>query len=238
MDQQTLLIMLIIPGALVALLAAVFWFVKSPAKARLERRRSMRRLAERLDMHYLGMAQSDEISYLPPLQILPAHEVVQIYNLMGERRRPPRLVLFDLTYHTAGGRRVTGGYEAPIYLVAMAALPSGQVSAPVRVYQDDWFGGPVGVEEAYRLEFREDPVFSTRYMVHGGPEDRVRALLAEQVRSALKGWKQKGPKPVVEMLPGWVVVYVESDIYDGDAEARAEATLSYACAIARSLGSG
>jgi hypothetical protein len=227
-----------VPLVLAVCLAAVFLAFSDPRAVR-ERRRRMMRLAERLGLRYFGSFGEGRFRFLPACALFERGEERAVSNVMGEPRTPPRLVLFDYGFMFAqGGRRGAArevGMNA-LYLVAMAGLPDGAAPTSAAVYQTDWFGGPIGVVGLYRVEPEGDEEFARDFFVSGEPRRAVEAMLNGPVREVLKSWQGRGPRPAVEILPRWIVVYVESDPRDRRVADRAAALLKHATAVAAALG--
>jgi len=238
MEQQTLWMVVAVPLGLAAVVTAVYLSIKSPGRALVQRRFRMRALAERLGMGFCAESESEQLARLPALGRLGFDDRRTAANLIVERRVPPRFALFDLQLTAFRGRLAAYPRASLLYLAAVAGLRADEPAAALRVYRDDWFGGPIGVEGLYRMEFDDDPEFCRRYRLAGEPREGARAVLTEPVRRAVGGWTLKGPRPVVQIQPGWVVVHVESDIYDRRAADRAEALLEYAKGIASAVEHG
>jgi hypothetical protein len=231
MDAQPLWSLLLILALVAIAVAGVFSLLKPPAKARAERARQARALAGRLGLRYYGAAAQDALSALPPIGLLQTRVSRTLDNLIGEPSRPPNRLLFELV-GSDGPQPAGDDAVRTLHVVSMVRLPRAVQLDPVRLFREDWLGGPVGVKGLYRLHFDDDERFGFEYVVAGGSRERVRALLTKPVRDAVKAWGAARPWPVVEVLPGWVVAYVESDIYDRNWAGRAERLLLYASNIA------
>jgi hypothetical protein len=85
------------------------------------------------------------------------------------------------------------------------------------------------------LRFEGDPTFGKDFLVAGGPRGDVLRMLTGDVRKAIESWTLRGPQPVVEVLAGWAMVYVESEAGDRRLAQKATALVSYASRIARAL---
>ncbi|MGD2175416.1 MAG: hypothetical protein PVJ27_08440, partial [Candidatus Brocadiaceae bacterium] len=197
---------------LVTAVVFVLWLVRSHSAAEEVRGSRMRRLADELDMRYFGDAGTEVFGRLPPCSLFEKSPVREVRNLIGERSSRPERLMFDCTFHRPRSSPDVG-LPTPTYLVALARAPVG-CSARFRLYREDWFGGPVGVRGLYRLSFEDDPSFRSRYLIAGGPAERVRSWLTPATREAIKSWDRSGPRPVIELVAGWVAVYLESDLQD------------------------
>jgi hypothetical protein len=210
-----------------------------------ERATRLREVAERLGLRYYGAVGQEALTFLPACSLFDKGETKKVANLIGEKRIPPGLAVFD--YEFASLRSMEGAWTGDIedrgvlYLVAMARLPDAprEVSVtPARIYQEDWFGGPTGVKGLYRLQTESDLDFGRRFVIAGEPREEVCAMLTEAVREAIKEWTMRGPKPVVEITPGWIVVYVESEPGDRQVGDRAAYLLDYTSGIGRGFAPG
>lgn len=224
-----------ISALLAVLLGAVFSLLKRSGKAGERRRQRMRGLAESLGLRYYGTAGRDALSLLPSCSLLEEGRPITVANLIGEKRNPPRLLLFDYERAYGFGGRPSELDGITLHLVAMARAPGRPAITPLRVYREDWFGGPVGVKGVYKLQFKTDATFSDEYWLKGEPPDEVRAMLTEPLRETIKNWQGRGPMPVVEIVPGWVVVHVESHPNDREVAQRGAGLLNYATSIAQQL---
>jgi hypothetical protein len=226
-------------------LAVILSSFKQPRKTAKERGTRLREVAERLGLRYYGAVGQEALAFLPACSLFDKGEIKKVANLIGEKRIPPRLAMFD--YEFASLRGMDGAWTGDIedrgvlYLVVMARLPDAPQEVPVtpaRVYQEDWFGGPTGVKGLYRLQTKSDLDFGRRFVIAGEPREEVCAMLTKAVRDAIKEWAVRGPKPVVEIVPGWVVVYMESEPGDRQVAHRAAYLLDYSSRIGRGFASG
>ena len=146
---------------LAVLLAVCAWIVIStftnPGKVRAKRRRRMGDLAEDLGLRYYGEAPAAALSSLPPCSLFRKWPAKAVKHLISDRRRPPGLLVFDFEHVSPRGQSST--QAGLLYLVAMARLRDVPVPTAVRVYQKDWFGGPVGVRGLYSLGVGDDLAF-------------------------------------------------------------------------------
>jgi hypothetical protein len=236
MDGFTLLLVLLLTLGVTALLFRLF----TPSGRAVARRQAeLRRLASRLGLRYYGTTDPAIVELLPAFSLLQGGYARQVSNLIAEPRRPPRLLLFDhhATYAQLSRDPRPSEYDdASLHLVAMAALADGAEVTPARVYRRDWFGGPVGVSDLYRLQFPGDPAFGSYYLFAGEPREGVRRMFTAPVRDALANWSRTGPKPVVEIVAGWAIVSVETVVGDKDVAERAAALLNYTTGISAALG--
>ncbi|MCK4374842.1 MAG: hypothetical protein KAX19_05910 [Candidatus Brocadiae bacterium] len=241
MKGDLLWVTIVIPAVLAVLMGAIFSLLKRRSRAIAQRREQMHALAESLGLRYYGRAGADALSFLPRFSLLERGYEKTLSSLMAEDRQPPRLLLFDYEFlHSA---RLSGGRHSDLdfpvlYLVAMAALPDTAQVTAARIYREDWFGGPVGVAGTYRLDAGGPSRFSRDCLVAGEPREAVRRMLTEPVQEAIVNWSPRGPRPVVEIAPGWVVAHVESDPGDREVARRASGLLKYASAIAGRLAEG
>jgi len=210
------------------------------ARAVARRRAELRRLASGLGLRYFGTADPAIVELLPSFSLLGEGYAREVANLVAEQRRPPRLLLFD--YHTMrshaqdGDTRPSEYDYSMLHLVAMAAVADGTEVTPMRLFRPDWFGGPVGVSDLYHLTFPGDPGFGSYYLFVGEPREGVRRMFTAPVREAVTNWLQSGPKPVVEIVPGWAITFIETVVTDKDVAKRASALLGYVAGIAKALG--
>ncbi|MHC4593193.1 MAG: hypothetical protein ACYS8L_10945 [Planctomycetota bacterium] len=244
MIDSSLYLALAIAVLVAAALAVVLSSFKHPGRILKERSRRLYGMAEGLGLRYYGAVGQEGLAFLPACSLFGKGEVRKVANLIGEKRIPPRLAMFDYEFRTLRG--MDGAWsgdieEGVLYLVAMARLPDAPQEVLVtraRVYQEDWFGGPTGVKDLYRLQTKEDPDFGRRFVIAGEPREEVCAMLTRAVRDAIKAWTVRGPKPVVEIVPGWVVVYMESEPGDRQVAHRAAYLLDYTSRIGRGFASG
>jgi hypothetical protein len=225
----------IVPMLLTLGVGLLLSLLRRPGKAAERRRRRMRAAAEGLGLRYLGTAGPEAIELLPPCSLFAKGQTRTVTNLIGDDGKPPRRLLFD--YERDHGPDDRSGLQDSegLHLVAMARLPGGSGPPQARIYRADWFGGPIGVKDVYRLEFEDDPAFGNKHWLAGEPRHAVRAMLTREVRETMKGWSVGGPKPVIEVTPGWVVVHVESHQTDGAVAEKAGRLLDYAAAVAGQL---
>lgn len=234
MDAELVWIIVIIPALLAVTSAVILLVVKTPARMDVQRKQAMRRLADRLGMRYLGDAGDRLWDLLPRCSVLQRGKRKGIANILTDGRRPARLLVFDYRF-TRSPRDSDGTFSAALYLVVMVYLEKCQDLPRVRLYKKDWFGGPVGVDGTYRLEWEDDPMFGDQFVIARSGPARMREMLTEPVRAALKEWDSRGPLPVVETTPGWLIVYAESDPGGGRLEKRGAQIVRYAMRIAESL---
>lgn len=234
--KDDLLWIIMVPALLALAIGALFSLFKRSAGEAQKRNQRMRRLARGLGLRYYGSPGSEAVSFLPSCSLFESGQPRTLGNLMGERKRPARLLLFDYERTSGLDDRASQVDWTALHLVAMARVPGAADLVPVRIYQADWFGGPAGVKNLYQLQLETDPTFSHDYWLVGEPRDRVASMLTEPLRNIIKSWSEGGPKPVIEIVPGWVVVHAESHQNDKKVAQRGGRLLSYAADIARQLG--
>jgi hypothetical protein len=237
---EAFILIVVVPLAAVGIIGLVFLLVKPTGRPVAERRRKLAAMAGSLGLRFLSTADERMVDFLPDCGVLDKGYDRRVCNLMVESRRPPRTVLFDYEcshLHDPISDRPSEVDERALYAVAMAALHPQTEVAPATFHPTDWFGMPVGVRDAYRLEFLGDEAFRQRFAVVGQPRPTIAAMLEESVRAALLGWTGRGIKPTAEVLPGWVVVWRETTAGEADADSTANALLQYATGIARELDS-
>jgi len=222
----------IVPILLTVGVGLLLCLLRRPGKAAGQRAQRMRGAAETLGLRYLGAPGREALDLLPPCSLFAKGRTRTVANLMGNDGRPPRRLLFDYE-RTQGTDDRPGPQDAKgLHLVAMARLPDGTGAPQARIYRADWFGGPIGVRGIYRLDFEDDPAFGKKHWLAGEPREAVRAMLTKELRETIKAWSVGGPKPVIEVTPGWVVVHVESHLTDRAVAEKAARLLDYAAAIA------
>ena len=241
MEGSSFWLVVALPAAMAAAIGVLFLLLKPSRRAAEERRDRMRDLAESLGLRYLGRADAELLRLLPAeCTLFHRGDERGLTNLMAEPARAPRLLLFDYKFargrYREEGLHEEGGGEF-LYLVAMTRLPAGLPLTPFRVYQEDWLGGLPGTDDAYRLKPPGDPDLSVGFLFAGEPRQAVQASLTPDLRQAIREWPLKGPKPVIEMVPAWVVVYAESERADTGAADRAASLLRYACRLAQAAAS-
>ncbi|MHC4788230.1 MAG: hypothetical protein ACYS8K_03375 [Planctomycetota bacterium] len=234
MGGSSFWMVLVIPGMLVVALGVVFAIFRGSAKPAAQRARRMRGLAERLGLRYYGAAPEGGQAHLPPCGLFERAARKTILNLLSEESRPPRFLLFDCRLRPLRGP-YPGSTEEVLYLVAMVRMSADPLVCPLKVCRTDWFGPPIGVGGLYGVELEADPDFSRQFRLAGEPREQVRQLLTRPVREVLKSWTARGPKPLVEIWPGWTTVYVESEPHERGVARRAAELLDYAARIARVL---
>jgi hypothetical protein len=239
MDREGIgfLFIAIVPAALSVLAGVLMRAFRPAARVRSARTHRMGLAAQQMGLRFYGSADERVLAALPECSLLEKGTSRRAANVMGDGRKPPGLVVFDFEY--SRGRQMADQAAADaLYLVAMVHLgPAGADLPYACIYRTDWLGGPVGVRDTYRFTGLDDPDFGTGYMLCGRPAEQVRAMLTAPVREAIKAWQRRGPRPVVETLPGWVAVYVESEADDTGVGARCAEMVGYARAIAAALGS-
>lgn len=222
----------IVPMLLTLGVGLVLSLLRRPGKAAKQRARRMRAAAEALGLRYLGTAGSEALGLLPSCSLFAEGQARTVTNLIGDDGKPPRRLLFDYERTQGPDDRPAPQDQKGLHLVAMARLADGLDAPQARIYMADWFGGPIGVRGIYRLDFEDDPAFGKRHWLAGEPREAVRAMLTKELRETIKGWSVGGPKPVIEVTPGWVVVHVESHLSDRTVAQKAAGLLDYAAAIA------
>jgi hypothetical protein len=215
MSGELLLVLVVVPLVLVGMTVVILSVVKTPSRERSERSQRMKRLASRLGMRYFGDPGEKFQDLLPDCRVLNRGSRRGISNVIGDRGRPPGAIVFDYAF-SGSERDGQGLFSGALYLVVMVRLPDRHDLPRCCVYKKDWFGGPVGVRGLYRLDYEEDVEFSQGFLVTGRQSEAVRRSLTAPVRQAIRSWEHRGPHPVVETVPGWVIVYVDSET--GDAE--------------------
>jgi len=236
--DSTLWLVVALPLLLAGAVAAVFLLFEKHARAGRERPNRMRQVARQLGLRYYGSLEREALASLPRCSLLEGNVPLKVQNLMAERSRSPRLVLFDCQRAMSRDGRSSDEDSFTLHMVAMARAPGLTGLPALRIYREDLLGGPVGEKDTYRLKFAGDPEFGRRYWIAGASARQAALLLSGRVRRAIKAWTMKGPKPVVEVVDGWVAVHVESLPQDSSVGQRAAALLNYAGAIAASLEAG
>jgi len=227
-ESLWLLLALGVAMALAAGLVYVLLF-KGRRQLMAERAQRLRELAEHLGLRYFGSPAEDVLGALPRLGLLAGPRRKVLRNLVAEDRRPPYVLLFDLDFEPAGVM-----LEPTVYQVVMLRRRTAGADGPVAVCRMNALGGPVG-RGLYSIELSDDPSFVRRYRVRG-ERHQVASTLRPDVRAALAGWGESGPSPMVEFLPGWLAVYVETALGPGQAARTARALFDYAVAVERAEG--
>ena len=220
-------------GVLVVFVLVLVRVVKGLGRAGAGRPERMRRLAESLGMRYFGSIEPAALDRLPRPSLLEQDAARGVRNLMGDKGPSPERMLFDCELRPPRARPETG-LPSELHLVALARVRTAGL-APFRVYREDLLGGPVGVRGLRRLGFEDDPEFTYGYLVAGQDWERIGALLTAPVRAAIRSGPVRGPRPVVELLEGWLAVHVESRPGDQMVERRGEELVRYACRIRDAL---
>ncbi len=233
-EQAGLFVIAVVPALLSVAAGVLIRAFRPEARARTERTGRMRQAAESLGLRFYG-AEERMLAALPECSLFEKGTSRQVRNLMADGQRPPRLMVFDFE---CSRDRATPHHESvdALFLAALVRPPGGERLPYASIYRTDWFGGPIGVRDTYHLSAEDDPEFSTGYLLSGRPAGEVRALLTAPVRDAIKQWPVRGPRPVVEMLPGWLAVYVESEAGDRRIAAKCAAIMRYADLVAGALG--
>lgn len=234
-DGIGFLFVVLVPAALSVLAGVLTRAFRPAARVRAARTHRMRLAAQQMGLRFYAGAEDRVLAALPECSLLEKGASRRAANVMGDGQKPPGVLAFDFEY---GRVRATADQEArdALYLVAMVHLAAGGADLPYAcIYRTDWLGGPVGVSDVYRFSDLDDPEFITGYMLAGRPAQQVRALLRAPVRAAIKQWSRRGPRPVVETLPGWVAVYVESELDDRRIAIRCSEIVRYAELIAGAL---
>jgi len=232
-------VIIIIPAGLAVIVAVVFGLFKHPAKALEERRQRMVELAGRLGLRYYGSVDAVASSLLPSSALFEKDVPRNVGNLIAEVRRPPRALLFDYGHGDAPMQRAdlrSEGEERMLYLVAMVRLPDTVRAVAACLHRKDWFGGPVNVKGLYTLQFEGDRAFSESFLIAGEPREAISRMLGGPVRQAIMRWSSGGPQPVVELMPEWVMAYVESETGDRQVAQKATELLGYASGVVKALG--
>jgi hypothetical protein len=232
-EQFGVFFVVIVPAALL-IVAGMLRAFRPAGRVRALRAGRMRQTAGELGLRYYGASDERMLAALPECSLLDRGEARRVANLLSDGRKPPALLVFDYEYSR---QRRTADHAAvdALYLVAMARMEGGEELPYACIYRLDWLGGPVGVKDVYRLSAQDDPQFSMHYVLSGRPAHRVRAMLSAPVREAVKSWSLWGPLPVVETLPGWVAVYVESEAGDRHLGVRCAEVARYARSVADAL---
>jgi hypothetical protein len=232
-------VIIVIPAGLAVIVAVVFALLKRPAKVLEHRRQRMLELAGELGLRYYGTMDALALSLLPSSSLFEKDVPRSVDNLIAENRNPPRALLFDYGQADAPAQAadLRNEYEEQmLYLVAMVRLPDTARAVSARLHRKDWFGGPVNVKGLYALQFEGDRAFGESFLIAGEPRDAISRMLVKPVRQAIMSWSSRGPQPVVELMPEWVMAYVESEAGDRQAAQKATALLSYASGVVKALG--
>jgi len=233
-DAFVIIFTIAVPVLLAVVAAFFFRLFQTPRRQRIKRTHRMRQASEQLGLRFYDTSDERILAALPECSLLKRGKLRRVCNLMRDGQWPPGVLVFDYEY-TRHGRDAERNYSYVLYLVALVRF-TGDVELPCcRIHRTDWFGGPVGAHDVYRLNHPQDADFNRDYMLSGRPVSAVRAMLTEPVREAVKSWRMRGPRPTVETLPGWVAAYVESDIDDTKLTGRCAELVRYAAGVAEAL---
>jgi hypothetical protein len=223
-----------VPAALALIALAVIWALRR-ADLSDRRRDALLDLAERLGLRFYGDIGPEAVRQFPPSALFEEGSLGYIDNLMAEPRRPPRLILFDYRFNALDPLSGTPWGMEDLYMVAMLQLGEDAPRASLRLFHSGTLGAPVQAGRTQSIAFASDPTFERDFAVAGPDLPRTRELLTEPVRTALREWDMRGPRPVVELMPGWLVVYDETYQADPQVGERANALVAYGMRLVEAL---
>lgn len=185
----------LIPIVLIVVVAPVAIYVAY--KQARKRTEALQRVADQIGFHFDRAAHG-----MPPPEAAQFHlfsySGSDLRNLLHGKRGDQEVYIFDHSY------TVRGGKSSSTVSQTVAAFPIK--SRPLTDFELrplgtlDKIGSALGFQD---IDFREDPDFSSRYVLKGKDEDAVRQLFIDRRRSACV----RARDVCVEGGGGWLITY-------------------------------